>query len=115
MAQNRDMPEKVSVATAKRSLSELLSKVQCRGDRIVIHKRDRPVAALVSMVDFNALPSRPDTKEDVDRPGAILDCVGLFADFPEWGQIMEEVVASRGRFLPPPVRISKAPHSRKSR
>jgi prevent-host-death family protein len=37
----------VSVAEAKRSLSELLSRVASRGESIVIAKRGKPVARLV--------------------------------------------------------------------
>lgn len=39
--------QSVSVAEAKRSLSELLSRVAYRGESIVIAKRGKPVARLV--------------------------------------------------------------------
>jgi len=85
----RSVTRKVSAAEAKRRFSELVNQVQYGGDRVIIQKRGRPAAALVSLNDLEALDA---------RPGAILDCAGLFADIPEWEQIMEEVVASRGRY-----------------
>jgi tRNA(fMet)-specific endonuclease VapC len=48
----------VSVAEAKRSLSELLSRVAYRGESIVIVKRGKPVARLVP-VTSRRRPSRP--------------------------------------------------------
>ncbi len=93
------MTKTVSAVEAKRKFSELVNRVQYRGDRVLIRKRGKPAAALVSIRDLNSLPKNADDK------GSILDCVGLFADFPEWEKIMEEVVASRGRFKPRKVRI----------
>lgn len=99
------MTRKVSAAEAKRKFSELVSRVQYSGDTIVIEKRGKPAAALVKFEDLALLTkARGDTK-DRDRPGAILECAGLFADFPEWEQSMKEVVASRRRSRPRKVRI----------
>lgn len=94
------MTRKVSAVEAKRKFSELVSRVQYRGDRVLIQKRGKPAAALVSVADFHSL-----SKASVDRPGSLLDCVGLFADIPEWEKTMKEVVASRGRFRPRKVHI----------
>ena len=93
------MTRKVSAAEAKRKFSDLVRQVQ-RGNRVLIHKNGKPAAALVSISDLNALSRTSD-----DKPGGLLKYVGLFADFPEWGQIMKEVVASRRRDRPRKVRI----------
>lgn len=67
---------------------------------MLIHKRGKLAAALLGIQDLDSLPKTLD-----ERPGRILDCAGLFADFPEWERIMEEVVASRARFKPRKVKI----------
>jgi prevent-host-death family protein len=99
------MTRSVSAAEAQRKFSELISRVQHGGDTIVIEKRGKPAAALVKVADLALLAEARCEKNDPDRAGAILDCVGLFSDFPEWGQIMKEVVASRRRSRPRKVRI----------
>jgi prevent-host-death family protein len=99
------MTRNVGAAEAKRKFSELVNRVQYRGDRIVIQKRGKPAAALVGLDDLSALSKKPVAETDGDKRGSILECVGLFADFPEWGQIMKEVVASRRRSRPRKVRI----------
>ena len=47
----------VSAADAKAHLSELVSKVQHGGERYVINRRGKPVAALVSLNDLDRIVS----------------------------------------------------------
>jgi prevent-host-death family protein len=49
----------VSVAEAKKRLSELMSRVAYKGERFVIERRGRPMAALVSADDLRRLEERP--------------------------------------------------------
>jgi len=53
------MSHKVSAAEAKTHLSELLSRVATNNERIVIERRGKPVAALISILDLSTLPSIP--------------------------------------------------------
>jgi prevent-host-death family protein len=71
----------VSVAEAKRSLSELLSRVTHPGESIVIVKRGKPVARLVP-----ATPHR--------RP-SLADVRGWLTDADPFFATMDAVVAAR--------------------
>lgn len=46
------MVKKVSASEAKAQLAELVLGVAYRGDRVVIERRGKPVAALVSVEDL---------------------------------------------------------------
>jgi prevent-host-death family protein len=99
------MTRKVGAAEAKRKFAELLSRVQHSGDRVIIQRRGRPAVALVSMDDLESLPKQAPNRRDTTRRGGILECVGLFADFPEFVDIIDKVVESRWREVPRPVEI----------
>jgi prevent-host-death family protein len=45
----------ISVAKAKSHISELIAKSQFSDERFIITKRDKPVAALVSLDDLKIL------------------------------------------------------------
>jgi prevent-host-death family protein len=49
-------PKRISAAEAKTNLSELLSRVAYGGERFVIERRGKPVAALVSVDEVDAPP-----------------------------------------------------------
>lgn len=88
----------VGVAEAKARFSELLGRVLHRGERIIVQRRGKPVAALVPMEDLN----RADNHEAEDW----LDQVaGLFADCPEVCDSIDQVVAERHAEVPRPVRF----------
>ena len=77
----------LGVAEAKRRFSELIERVQ-RGERFVIARRGKPVLALVP----------PELGGDEDEPRQYLGLAALagsLADWPEFDEIMQEVVASR--------------------
>jgi prevent-host-death family protein len=71
----------VSVAEAKRSLSELLSRVVYRGESIVIAKRGRPVARLV--------PVTPDSRS------SLADVRGWLEDSDPFFAAMDEIASAR--------------------
>lgn len=67
----------VSVAEAKRSLSELLSRVAYRGESIVIAKRGKPLARLVPIAP-QGRPSLADVRgwlEDTDPFFAAMEAI----------------------------------------
>ena len=45
----------ISASQAKAHLSHLMAQVAYRGERYVIERRGKPLAALVSLADFDAL------------------------------------------------------------
>jgi len=46
---------RVKVSTAREELSEMLNRVSYTGERVVLHRRGKDVAALVSMEDYDLL------------------------------------------------------------
>jgi prevent-host-death family protein len=88
----------VGVAEAKAKFSELLGRVLHRGERIIVQRRGKPVAALVPMAD---LP-RP---EDHKAEDWLNQVAGLFADHPEVCDSIDQVVAERHAELPEPIRF----------
>lgn len=71
----------VSVAEAKRSLSELLSRVAYRGESIVIAKRGKPVARLVPVTS--------------SRRKSLADVRGWLDDTDPFFAVVENIVSDR--------------------
>jgi prevent-host-death family protein len=78
----------MNVADAKRRFSELLDRV-AQGERFVVTRRGMPAAALVPPVDA-ALRQEP------ARLG-LLAFAGVLAEWPEFDEVMRDVVARRAR------------------
>lgn len=78
------MAEKVRVTEAKAQLSELMARVGYGGERFVIERRGRPLAALVGVEDLKRLESE---RGDVtSRPLGAIALVGA------WGEVEEREV-----------------------
>jgi len=61
------MAQSISAARAKAQLSALLGAVFFRGERYLIERRGRPVAALVSVDEFERLERASTAGEDFQR------------------------------------------------
>ncbi|MBI2893538.1 MAG: type II toxin-antitoxin system Phd/YefM family antitoxin [Deltaproteobacteria bacterium] len=85
----------MGVGAAKSHLSGVIREVEARGDRIVIERRGRPVAVLV--------PYEP-LVEEVARPHWADALRGISGHVPDFDRTMREVLASRRRQRPRPVR-----------
>jgi prevent-host-death family protein len=85
------MPQNVSIAEAKGQLSELVRRTSVKGERFVISRHGRPVGALVSNDDLERLEALE--PERAPKGGAAT--AGLFADAPDWEEIMDDVMRSR--------------------
>ena len=83
------MNDPMSVADAKRHLSELISRVSYNNERFLILRRGRPMAALVSAEDLARLGEEP-----VPAQG-LLAAVRACADFDEWDEMIEEIYLQR--------------------
>jgi prevent-host-death family protein len=80
------MTETLGVAETKRRFAELLDRV-LDGERVVVTRRGRPVAVLVPASD--AAARQPSTHL------GLAAFAGAMSDWPEFEQVMAEVVASR--------------------
>ena len=89
------MAEKVRVTEAKAHLSELMARVGYGGERFVIERRGRPLAALVAVEDLERLEKGDSTSRSVGAIGL----VGAWgeAEEPEVDAVLEEIYAERER------------------
>ena len=81
------MVEVIGVAEAKRRFGELIDRVQ-HGERFVVTRRGRPVMAFVPA----ALADIGDKPSEFTGFAAL---AGIMEDWPEFGEVMDEVYASR--------------------
>ena len=86
---------RVSVVKAKAELSALMSEVSNGGQPVVIEKRGKPVAALVSMKDLERLGHAIDP-----NPRGLLSLVGLSAEagLEDWevDEMIADIYKGRG-------------------
>jgi len=61
----------MSVAQAKSQFSDLLRRAEYTGDRVVVHRRGRPVAAIVSTEDLRRLEALDDAQDVKDAKAAL--------------------------------------------
>ncbi len=83
------MTNVVGVGEAKRRLSEIMSRVVYRGERFVIQRHGKPMAALVSTDDLERLEEQP------SAPKGLLAAVGAWSDFAELDQVIEDIYRQR--------------------
>jgi prevent-host-death family protein len=81
------MARSLSVAEAKRRFSDVLGTVRHRGERVIVERRGRPVAAIVPLDDLARL-------EGDTGPG-VLALVGAFGDARDLPRILDDVVQAR--------------------
>jgi len=60
----------LSVVEAKRRFSEVINRVLYGHERIVISRRGRPVAAVISLDDLARLGQAPDNATTVELPSS---------------------------------------------
>ena len=65
------MRETLSITQARRKLTEVAGRVQRAGERIVIQKHGKPVAALVAPSDLAALEALEDRLDLLDALDAL--------------------------------------------
>lgn len=98
------MTRKVSAAQAKAQLSALVVEVAYGGQHIVIERRGKPLAALVSIGDLEHLESEHATS---DQPRGALALVGAWRDVPdeEIGLLISDIYRARERDTGRPVHL----------
>jgi prevent-host-death family protein len=95
------MVDVLSVAEAKKRLSELMSRVAYKNERFLIERRGKPTAALVSAEDLARLEERPATSR------GLLAAVGAWADFEELDQVIEDIYQQRQQAQDRPVSLEQ--------
>lgn len=78
----------VPVAKVKANLSEYVAKSAYSGFRIIITKRSKPVAALVSLIDLQEL-------EQQHKRRGLSSVIGQWKNFEEIAGEIEEAIESR--------------------
>ena len=99
------MTTTLNVAEAKARFSDLMARAVHRGERFLIARRGRPMAALVSVADLEKLEQTERREHDTravgeDPPHAAM--IGALADFPEYIETLEEIVRDRQKEMPRP-------------
>ena len=91
------MAEKVRVTEAKAQLSALMARVGYGGERFVIERRGRPLAALVGVEDLAHLEG--EGRGASSRPLGALALVGAWGEAEEkdLDAVLEEIYAERAR------------------
>ena len=84
------MADVVGVGEAKKRLSEIMSRVAYRGERFLIERRGRRMAALVPVGDLERLEERP------VAPKGLLTALGAWADFEDLDEMVEKIYQQRG-------------------
>ncbi len=79
----------VGVGDAKKHFSELMSRARYKGERFLIQRRGRPMAALVPAEDLDRLQQQP------SAPRGLLAAVGAWADYKELDQVVEDIYRQR--------------------
>lgn len=85
------MTKKVSVADAKRDFSELMSRVALQGERFIIERKGKAMAALVNVEELEKIETLP------ERNGkkGLLAAVGAWEDYPRLNQFVANLYSAR--------------------
>ncbi len=97
------MVEKIRATEAKAHLSALMARAGYGGERFVVERRGKPLAALVSVEDLERLEGE---REDASsRPMGALALIGVLdeEDERELDSVLEEVYMERERDTGRPV------------
>ncbi len=78
----------VSIAEVKRKFSEYVNRSAFSNCRIIITKRDRPVAAMINMSDFQTL-------EPVEKRNGLMSLIGRWDGFEEISGGIDKAVEAR--------------------
>ncbi len=71
------MPEKLTASVARQNFSDILNRAAYRGERVVVHRGKKPVAAVVPIEDLELLEKLEDEldvaagRKALKEPGAI--------------------------------------------
>ena len=90
-----------SVADAKKTLSELMSRAAYNNERFLIQRRGKPMAALVSIKDLTRLEKEP------VAPKGLLAAVEALAEFEELKIMVEDIYPQREQAQDRPIDLEQ--------
>ncbi|MCZ7627359.1 MAG: type II toxin-antitoxin system Phd/YefM family antitoxin [Candidatus Methylomirabilota bacterium] len=85
------MAKTVSVAEAKRDFSDLMSRVALKGERFVIQRRGKAVAALVGVTDLETLQTVGAREEGK----GLLASLAAWEDYPQLEALIADLYRAR--------------------
>ncbi|MBZ0170602.1 Phd_YefM [Candidatus Methylomirabilis lanthanidiphila] len=85
------MAKTVSVAEAKRDFSDLLSRAALKGERFIITRRGKAVAALVDVTDLDALQAVSAREEGK----GLLASLAAWEDYPQVEELIVDLYRAR--------------------
>ena len=94
------MSQSIGVAEAKRRFSELMSKTLYKGERFIIERQGKPVAAMVSVDDLKKL----ETEAPATEKRGLLAAVGAWADYRKLDEFVADIYDTRRRASDRPVK-----------
>lgn len=94
------MTRKIAVAEAKAKLSELMARVAHGGERVVIQRHGKPVAALVSIADLETVEATAVGERDPWT--RLLGCEGTGVPDELIDRMVQLIYAERERNVTPP-------------
>jgi len=86
------MDQGLNVAEAKKKFSELLARAAFKGERFIITRRGKPMAALIGLDDLALLEEH---KHQSLEPQGLLAAAGALADYEGFEETMTEVCRLR--------------------
>lgn len=92
------MAERIGASEAKAHFSELLARAGFSGERFLVERRGKPLAALVRAADLKRLEGEEGENAGRRRPRGAMALVGLWGDLVDDGEIdamLEDVYAAR--------------------
>jgi prevent-host-death family protein len=86
-----------STAEVKARLSEFVSLVLLRGDRVIVARRGRPVAALVGLGDLQRLEALDAERVSSTTPDRhpVMAAFGTWSGNDTWDDVLAELYAER--------------------
>ncbi len=100
------MTKVLSSAEVKNHFSEVIHRVAYAHERVVIERRGKPLAVVVSLEDLRVLEAKEKQASKSHGPGGLAACAGLFGDMPEVCETLDFVVKERHvEFGRPPLKL----------
>ena len=81
----------IGIAEAKSKFSEVIARTIYAGERFIVRRRGKPVAAIVGIDDLKKIQST-DSREDT---GTLLAAAEAWADFKDLDRVIEDIYRSR--------------------
>jgi prevent-host-death family protein len=85
------MSKAIGVAEVKRRFSEVIGEVSRDGEQIIIQKNHKPIAALVSLKDFEIVKKSGRREENM----GLLAAIGAWEDFEDIDRLIKHIYIAR--------------------